>query len=922
MSEPAAPPYPEEWEADVVLRDGTTAHVRPIRPSDADALQRFHVGQSQRSVYFRFFAAMERLSDRDLRRFTHVDHHDRVALIAVASTPGPDTTDGATDDGDAPLGEEIIGVARFDRTAPHEAEVAFNIADAHQGRGLGSVLLEHIAAAARERGVERFTADVLPQNGRMLAVFREAGYDVSQRVDDGVVSVSVDLDPTERSREVMADRERRAEARSMQTLLDAHAVLVVTSTRLPADAVERRFADAVVDGALAGPGDATFDVVGTGRETGEALPGVAFHDRLETATGPYDLAVLALAPDAVLGVVPALARRGVRGLVVLSGGFAELGPEGLSRQLELVRRAHTAGMRVIGPASYGLLRRTTGHRIDVSLATDPPPDGAVGLFCQSAPTAVTLLATVRRRGLGVSTFLSAGNRADVSGNDMMQFWSEDPATTVACLSLESIGNPRKFSRIARRLASAKPVVVVAAGQSGHFAPPGHAVRRGHVPRRALEEIMRQAGVIRADNTHQMVDLAQLLAHQPLPAGRRVGIVGSSPSLVSAVADAAEAAGLVVAARASVEREDASPDRIRAALDVVFADGACDVVVAVNVPTVRVDLRWLAGELTARAATSGRPTLVSAVGYHGLTDAFTHTTPDGVAHRVPAYSTPEDAVWAAAAVARYARWRAEDHGTHVAYPDVDRDRARDLVEAAAPGPLPAADLAEVLACYGITLWPATPVHDADGAVAAARELGYPVALKATSEALRHRADLGGVRLDVTGDDEVRAGLESLRATILAGLGPGVFADGHPPFEVQRMAEAGVACVVRSGEDPLYGPVVSFGLSGDAVDLLGDVAYGVPPLTDVDVAAMIRRVRAAPRLFGYRGAPGVDVDALEELVGRVSVLADDLPEVASLELAPVVVAPHGLAVLGARATVAPPRRVDALRRALPMLSGPAT
>ncbi|GMA25765.1 hypothetical protein GCM10025864_35240 [Luteimicrobium album] len=232
---------------------------------------------------------------------------------------------------------------------------------------------------------------------------------------------------------------------------------------------------------------------------------------------------------------------------------------------------------------------------------------------------MTLLATVRRRGLGVATFLSAGNRADVSGNDMMQFWSEDPSTAVACLSLESIGNPRKFSRIARRLASAKPVVVVAAGQSGHFAPPGHAVRRGHVPRRALEEIMRQAGVIRADNTHQMVDLAQLLAHQPLPAGRRVGIVGSSPSLVSAVADAAEAAGLVVACRASVEREDASPDRIRAALDVVFADGACDVVVAVNVPTVRVDLAWLAGSSrpvrrrragprsSARSASTASPT---------------------------------------------------------------------------------------------------------------------------------------------------------------------------------------------------------------------------------------------------------------------------------------------------------------------------
>ncbi|PJI85714.1 GNAT family N-acetyltransferase [Luteimicrobium subarcticum] len=897
------PRYPVEWEADVVLRDGSTTHVRPIRPEDADALQRFHMGQSERSVYLRFFSAMERLSDRDLRRFTHVDHRDRVALVAVAANPDAPGT---------PDADEIIAVARFDRTAPHEAEVAFNISDAHQGRGLGSVLLEHVAAAARERGIERFTADVLPQNGKMLAVFREAGYELTQRVDDGVVLVSVDLDPTERSRAVMIDRERRAEARSMQAILTARDVLLLTSPAHGPGSVERMLAEQVLAGMVADPGDAYVDVVGL--PDAVDVPGtVRTHAALADVEGPVEIAVVALAPDALLAALPALARLGVRALVILSGGYAEAGAAGVERQRELVRRAHTAGMRVVGPTSYGLLRQEPGHRVSLVASGEPVEAGPVGLFCQSAPTAVTLLRTVARRGIGLSTFVSAGHRADVSGNDVMQFWTEDPTTTVACLYLESIGNPRKFSRVARRLAAAKPVVVVAAGQSGAFAPAGHAVRRGRAPRRVLEEIMRQAGVIRAENTHALVDVAQLLAHQPLPAGRRVGIVGSSPGLVSVVADVAESAGLVVAEARSVARQDAGPDEIRATLDAVYADGACDVVVAVYVPTVPLELGWLAQDLAARATASGRPTVVSALGYHGVTDAFTCVDDDGVPHRVPAYSTPEDAVAAVAAVVRYRQWRDTDHGTHVAFDDLDRDRARAIVEQTVDGPLDVARLAELLGCYGVPVAATVGVSDVASAQHAAATLGYPVAVKATPPALRHRADLGGVRLDVRSPDELAAAVESLRGTILDKLGPGAFDEVAVPFEVQRMATAGVACTIRTTEDPLYGPLVSFGLTGDAVDLLGDVAYGVPPLTDADVAAMVRRVRAAPRLFGYRGAPAADTAAVEDLLARVSVLADDLPELFSLEL-DTVAAPRGVTVLAARATVARARRTDALRRAL--------
>ncbi|WP_454729160.1 bifunctional acetate--CoA ligase family protein/GNAT family N-acetyltransferase [Cellulosimicrobium protaetiae] len=920
--------YPVEWEADVVLRDGTTTHVRPIRPEDADALQRFHVGQSERSTYLRFFAPMERLSERDLERFTRVDHVDRVALVAVRPRDGADA--GTPDARAREAQEDIIGVARFDRTGTSEAEVAFNIADSAQGRGLGSVLLEHVAAAARERGVRRFTAEVLPQNGKMLAVFREAGYDVRQQMDDGFVQVSVDLDPTERSRAVMADREHRAEARSMQGLLGATSVVLVGPGVPPGDGpdhdgapLDRVLAQRALAALVRSP-DVTVHVVGAGADVPDGGAAPRRHATLADVPGPVDLAVVALPPPDAIDAVRQLARLEVRGVVVLSAGFAETGPEGLALQRELLRVAHTAGLRVVGPASYGLLRTGEARErpaLAATLAEDLPLPGVVGLFSQSAPMAVTLLATTARRGLGVSSFLSAGHRADVSGNDLMQYWQDDAATQVVCLYLESIGNPRKFSRIARRLASVKPVVVVTAGRSGQVVPPGHAVRSTRAPRRTLEEMLRQSGVIRAENTHHMIDIAQLLAHQPLPRGRRVGILASSASLAALVAEASSSAGLVVA-RSDFLPEDASSAELAATVDALYAPDACDVVVVVQVPVVHPRREDVSRAVALAAARTGRTTVASMLGLHGLTDelaAPAPDVPDGGAPdallRVPAYSTPEDAVAALGAVVRYARWREADHGAPVRPAGVDAGRARALVEGALAGrdavDLDPATTADLLACYGVRLWPARRVRTADEAVEAAREVGWPVALKSTAAGLRHRADLGGVRLDIADETELRSDVAQMREALAAVL-PGA---ADQPLEVQAMADAGVACVVRSTEDQLFGPVVSFGLAGDAVDLLGDVAYGVPPLTDVDVAAMVRSVRAAPRLFGYMGTHVVATAALEDVLARVSVLADDLPEVRSLELYPVVVSEHEAAVLSARVTLADAQRADALRRALP-------
>lgn len=913
--------YPADWEADVVLRDGTTTHVRPIRPEDADALQAFHVAQSEASTFLRFFAALERLPDRDLARFTTVDHRDRVALVAVT--------------GD----DAIIGVARYDKVAPDEAEVAFNIADAHHGRGLGSVLLEHLAAAARERGIRRFTAEVLPQNGRMIAVFREAGYSLRQQLEDGVVSVSFDIDPTDRSLAVMMAREHSAEARSVQSLLTARSVVVLSSPNAAPGSLDdrraaRALADLVTGGGLgtdeadrtgavhaASGDDRPVQVHVVGRTAPDDDPGAArYWDSLDDVPGPVDLAVLALpAAEAVLAV-RALGRLGVRGVVVLSGGFAEQGPTGLALQRALLRTAHAAGMRVVGPRSYGFLSHAAGGLLNASLTEDPPPAGRIGLFCQSASTAVSILGSVRRRHLGLAHLVSAGNRADVSGNDLMQFWQDDDTTDVVALYLESIGNPRKFSRVARRLASAKPVVVVTAGRSGHVVPPGHAVRPTQTSRHTLEEVMRRSGVVLVDNVHQMLEMAQLFALQPLPPGRRAAVVASSSAAAALVTEAALAADLVVPQPPKILPEDADDARVDRVFAEVCADPGVDVVITMHVPTVGPRDERVAQAFARHAAGSGKASVACLLGLHGATPQLTAPDAEGRPRTIPAYTTPEDAVLALGHAVRYAAWRAADRGTLVHPEGIHARTARKLIDAwlAEAGRPATLDLgpartAELLAMAGVHVFPSVGVHDADEAVAAAERLGWPVALKATVPALRHRSDLGGVRLDVHDETELRADVAQVLA-LAAGHAPEV---GRAPLEVQAMAPHGVACVIRTSEDPLFGPVVEFGLGGDTTDLLGDVAFAVPPLTDVDVADMVRAPRSAPRLFGYRGVPPLDVSALQDVLARVSVLADQLPELLHLEVNPVAVAVDGAYVLGATARVGTAAtRADGPRRALPV------
>ncbi|MFF3114475.1 GNAT family N-acetyltransferase [Kitasatospora sp. NPDC057904] len=940
---PGHPDYPQHWEADILLRDGGTARIRPITPADAGRLVEFYEQVSDQSKYFRFFAPYPKLSEKDVRRFTHHDFVNRVALAVVVR-------------------DRFIATVRYDRIDAEgrpsdsgtDAEVAFLVQDAHQGRGVASALLEHIAAVAQERGIRRFQAEVLPENRKMVKVFTDAGYTQHRSFADGVVHLEFDLEQTDRSLAVMRAREHRAEARSVQRLLTPRSVAVIGVSRNP-QTVGRALLRDLLGGFDAefeskrGDGEALRPVYAVNRKApaGTELDGVPVYRSIRDVPGPVDLAVIAVPESAVPATVAECGAHGVQGLVVVTAGYAETGPEGRDRQRALVRQARAAGMRVVGPNAFGLISTDPGQPLNASLAPHLPRRGGFGIFCQSGAIGVALLEAAHRRGLGVSSFASVGNRSDVSGNDFLQYWAEDDATEVVLLYLESFGNPRKFTRIARRLAAAKPVVVVKGARHTGSLPPGHAVPATATGLRdaTVDALFEQAGVTRVETITELYDTGELLVQQPLPPGDRVAVVGNSDSLGLLTYDACLSAGL--RPRTPVDlTTGATGENFRIALDVALSDPAVDAVIAVAIPPIGTSAHAFMGgrlagpedpemgsddpeiatallEAGERARELGKPLVLA---HLALTDLPLRLRPGGI----PAFAAPERAVRALAHAVHYGQWRrrmaeAEETARVPELDRIDEPGARVLVDAALntraaiaartqPGgariTLPDAETRALLAHYGIDVSPTLPAPDEGTAVRAASALGYPVALKATAPHLRHRPDLGSVRLDLTGEPGLRRAHRELDA-LLGGA-------AQAELVVQRLAPRGVDTVIGATVDPAVGAILSFGLAGAPAELLGDVAHRLVPATDQDVAGLIREVRAAPLLFGWRGAEAVDTGALEELLLRVSRLVDDLPEVASVDLEPVVVAPHGLAILGARVRIAPlPVRSDLGPRAMSSL-----
>ncbi|WP_214369217.1 bifunctional GNAT family N-acetyltransferase/acetate--CoA ligase family protein [Pseudonocardia sp. H11422] len=891
---PATPGYPRHWEADVVASDGGIVHLRPILPSDAEALLDFHQRLSDRTRYLRYFGPYPRIPPRDLERFTTVDHRNRVAFIGL-------------------LGDEIIAVGRYEGLngqgsakggnggagaagdgVKESAEVAFVVRDDHQGRGLGSILLEHLAAAARENGLRRFEAEVLVENHQMVRVFREAGYQVSRAFADGVLHLEFDIDPTERSLAVRDSREQAAEARSVHNLLHPGSVAVIGASTDPSKIGHAVLAN-LLRGNFTGP---VFPVNPDAR----SVRGVRAYASVLDIPDEVDLAVVAVPAAGVDEVMDSCLAKGVKALIVISSGFADAGSDGSGAERRMVEAARAHGMRVVGPNALGVANTATDVRLNATLAPHLPGAGRVGFFSQSGALGTALLATATERGLGLSTFVSAGNRADVSGNDLLQYWQTDQATDVVLLYLESFGNPRKFGRLARRLARRKPIVAVKSGR--HADPRRRLASAVSIDDASVQALFEQSGVIRVGTVPQMFDTALLLAYQPLPAGPRVAVVGNSTALGVLVTDGLLDEGLELAGDPVDVGASATPEQFAAAVEQAISAEDVDALVAVFVPPVATPGTAYARALREAVAGSDKPVVSTFLAVEGVPDELAVPRPDGTPGpgSVPSYPSPERAVAALSRVVRYARWRAGPVGEFVTPEGTETERARELVArfgVQETHALSDEDAVELLACYGIEVTPFHRVRGVEAAVAAADELGYPVALKAVGERWRHRTDLVGVRLDLGAPAAVTRAHGALAAVT-----------GSEEVYVQQMAPKGQSCTLEVVDDPSFGSLLSFGLSGIASELLGDRAYRVVPVSTTDAASLVRAPRAAPLLAGYRGGEPARLDALEDLVLRVGKIAEELPEVRSLALDPVLASAEGVFVTGARVVLGPPPTRDDL------------
>jgi acetyl coenzyme A synthetase (ADP forming)-like protein len=880
---------PSHWDSDVVLSDGGTVRVRPIRATDAPGWMAFYSRLSPDSVYRRFFSAKPNPTAAEVARFTKVDYDDRVALVAE-------------------LSGHLIGIARYDRLdAPHDAEVAFVVSDEHQGRGIGTMLLEHLAAAARERGITRFVAETLFDNRAMLSVFRDAGFDEKTRPVQGVNMVELTIEPSDRALAAIEQREHRAESLSIARLLTPGSVAVIGASRDPSSIGHHALRNLLGSG-FSGP---VYPV-----NPAEAhVASVVAYPSVTDVPGDVDLAVVAVPAPAVSDVVGQCARKGVSGVIVLSAGFGEIGEAGAAAQADLRELARRNGMRLVGPNCIGVANCAIG--LNATSSPYMPRPGRIAMQSQSSALGIAILERSARIGLGVSTFVSVGNHADVSTNDLLQYWEDDPGTGVVLLYLESFGNPRKFSRIARRISRRKPIVVVKSGRSaaGSRAISRHSAATAS-PDVVVDALFRQTGVIRVDTLDDLMDTALLLDSQPLPGGRRIAIVGNSGGPGVLATDACDGAGLEVpqlspATQAALRTvadpnaaignpvdliASATPDVYQQALTLVLADEAIDAAIVISTPTFAAPPADVALAISRAAAHSPKPIVGCFLAWPDLPPLLSPAGPQQSA--VPAFASPESAVRVLARAAAYSEWRRRPPGSLPELDGFDRERAQQIVddflaEAGHEDWLPRELIEELLAAIDLPMLAAATVHDGAAAAAEGVKLGFPVALKALGPEQEHRSDVGGVRLGLATDREV-AGSFSEMASRLGERMTGAL--------VQRMAQTGVEMIIGIILDPLFGPLTTLGLRGVATELLGDRSFRIVPLTDADAAELVRSLRASPLLFGYRGSPPVDIAALEDVLQRVARLAAVVPQLAELDLNPVIVSSSGVEIVDARARVA--------------------
>jgi acyl-CoA synthetase (NDP forming)/GNAT superfamily N-acetyltransferase len=872
---------PVDADLDCLLADGRIIHLRHSRAQDRARLLDLHARTSERSRYLRFFSGGASI-EREVDRLLSGDDDSLVSLVAEH-------------------GGRIVGVASYARLNDATADFAVLVDDLWQDVGVGTLLLEALAAVARAAGIADLVGDVLPANGPMLRVQAALAPGVRREtdLDTELLRVHVPTHPDEAALAAAALRDRVAERRSLDRLLRPSSVAVIGASRRPGSVGHEVLAslqEGGFTGSLYPVNPHAHEVLGL-----RAWPSIA------AVPQPVDLAVIAVPPAAVAAVMKEVAVARVGAAVVLTSTVTRGGVEERAAEAEIVHRARDAGVRVVGPNCLGVLNTDAAVRLAATFAPLAPSAGGLAVATQSGAVGIAVLQALTNAGLGVSSFVSLGNKVDVSTNDLLAYWYDDPQTKAVALYVESFGNPRRFSILARALAARKPVLAVKSGRStsGRRAGASHTAAAA-APERLVDALLEQAGVLRTESLGELLAAVRVFTSQPLPAGSRLGIVGNAGGLNVLAADEAERCGLSVPTLPlEVQRAFAAP-ALAAGLanpvDLGAGAGPADLARAVETlgRSDMVDALLLTFVAT-RANDAERDLAALAVACKGLPlPAVAVVTGTDAGHllaggSIPVFDLPEHAVRALGHLARYAGWRRSPRPVPRRVAGTDWRRGRDLVAAAGAGWQPATVSADLLSCYGVAATPTRLASDADQLVQAAEDLGYPVAIKAAAPELVHRTERGAVHLHLDGVAELRAAYAAL-TTAVPEAGPEVL--------VQSMAPAGVELAVGVVHDHRFGPAVTLRGGGTATELFPDVSLQLPPLTAEEATRMWRRLPLAPLLQGYRGSPAVDTAALVDLLLRIAQLAEDRPEVAELDLNPVVLTAEGASLVDVKLRLAPP------------------
>lgn len=877
------------YQADELLRDGGSVHIRAARPDDRERLQEMFGRLSQESIYLRFMGYRKRLSENELEKLTRPDFRDDVVLVATLRR-----------------GEEerIIAMALYTvdpasgRGGEKHAEVAFLVEDAHQGRGTGTLLLEHLARIARRQGISGFEASTLGENNRMLRVFSDSGFRVKRALDAGIFLVSFPTEETEDYVQASVHRIRTAAARSVEPIFKPRSIAVIGASR-----EENSVGNSVVKNLQAS--GFTGPVHPVNPKADEILGLKCYPDVLSIGEPP-ELAVITVPAKLVEKVLAQCSEAGVRAVVVITAGFAEVG--GKEAETRLRRLVRESGMRMVGPNCLGVLNTNPDVKMNATFTSLWPPNGNIGFLSQSGALGIAILDYARNTNLGISQFISVGNKADVSGNDLISFWSEDEDTDVIVLYLESFGNPRKFARLAPEIARRKPIIAVKAGrtQAGTRAASSHSAALASLDV-AVDALFEQAGIIRTDTMKQLFDVAGFLSNQPVPKGGRIGVVTNAGGPGILLADACEGMGLELPtlsehtvarlrefalAEAALGNPvdlvaSAPPAHFEKAIEIVGADPGVDALVALYIPTAVTS-----SEDAARALAKGIgklpkdiPASVVFIRTGGAPEEL-HGGPRG---RLPVYGFPEDAARVLWHARRYGAWREKPRGEFFEISAFEKSAIRSIVDRVLEGrgePLWVGheDLMAMLKVVGIHVAEAEELAP-DQAPEAAGRLGYPLVAKAVAPGIVHKSDVGGIILGLNTKDAVKEAVKTLRermeradSTLEAVL-------------LQRQVKGGQETLVGVTSDPTFGPLIVVGMGGVLVELLKDTAFRLPPVSDLDAREMLEELRSAPLLEGYRGAPAADKEALIELITRLSALVQVIPELREMDLNPVKVLEPG-------------------------------